>query len=132
MLRIQFAKIALGLALVGCLPAFANDAVAVADKTAIETVLKKGCEAFIAGDIAGSMAPYSKSVFLFDIAPPYKTDFDHLQAANTQLRAAMIKAPTCDYEEMVITIINRQYAYAHYILPYSAELKGGQKIAIHG
>lgn len=98
----------------------------------IKAVLDKGCAAFAAGDIEGAMAPYSKDLFLYDVAPPYKSDYEHLKQANAALRSMMAEQPTCTYKDMVINVITPNFAYATYLLPYSAKLKNGEQLALQG
>jgi ketosteroid isomerase-like protein len=103
-----------------------------AEQAAIRAVYEKGCAGFAGGDMEIAMSPYSRDLFLFDIAPPYRSDYEHLKQANTTLRNAMATTPTCTYEEMVIEVIDANVAYAHYILPFSATLKSGAQLSIHG
>lgn len=102
-----------------------------ADEAAIRKVLVDGCTAFVAKDLEGSMAPYDKKLFTFDIAPPQHSDYEHLKESNRQLIAAIAEAPTCTYRDMVIKVYGDN-AYARYILPYSAKLKSGQSIDLEG
>ena len=103
-----------------------------AERAAIQSVYQKGCAGFAAGDMEATMSPYSKDLFLFDLAPPHKSDFERLKMVNTGLRAAMATVPTCTYEEMVIEVVAADVAYAHYILPFSATMKDGTHFAVDG
>lgn len=103
-----------------------------AEQLAIQSVYDKGCAGFAAGDMEATMSPYSKDLFLFDLAPPHKSGFERLEMVNTGLRAAMATVPTCTYEEMTIEVVGADVAYAHYILPFSATMKDGTKFAVDG
>ena len=57
-----------------------------AEKAAIMASYQKGCQGFSDGDIEAAMSPYSRDLFLYDFAPPYKSDYEHLKQANIALR----------------------------------------------
>lgn len=103
-----------------------------AAKADILDVLVKGCEAFSAGDIEGAMAPYNEDVLLYDIAPPFRSNYQHLKATNTVLRGMMAEPPSCTYKDMQISVVTPDFAYAIYLLPYAAKLKTGQQLTVQG
>lgn len=129
--KLHLAALALTMSVAACSPPDAPFDKA-AEQAAIKAVYEKGCAGFSSGDIDAAMSPYSRDLFLFDIAPPYKSDFEHLKKANTALRENMATPPTCVYKDMVIEVITRDVAYAHYILPFSATMKNGAHLEIHG
>lgn len=102
------------------------------EKAAIQAVYEKGCAGFASGDIDAAMSPYAKDLFLFDLAPPYTSDFERLKAVNTALRAGMATTPACTYDDLVIEIASADFAYAHYILPFGATMKDGSRFAVDG
>ena len=101
-------------------------------KEDILKVLVDGCTAFSAGDIPGAMAPYNEDVLLYDIAPPFRSNYAHLKEVNTALRGMMAEPPSCTYKDMQIALVTPDFAYAIYLLPYSAKLKSGQSLSVQG
>lgn len=101
-------------------------------KDDILKVLVDGCTAFSAGDIPGAMAPYNEDVLLYDIAPPFRSNYAHLKEVNTALRGMMAEPPSCTYKDMQIALVTPDFAYAIYLLPYGAKLKGGQTLSLQG
>jgi ketosteroid isomerase-like protein len=94
--------------------------------------LMEGCAGFVAKDLARATGLYSQKLYTFDLAPPHHSNHDELIEANRQLIAGLVGTPTCTYSDMLIKVFNKNNAYAHYILSYSATLKSGEKIDLDG
>ncbi|HKT72723.1 MAG TPA: nuclear transport factor 2 family protein [Steroidobacteraceae bacterium] len=108
-------------------PAYAANV--AADKAAIQASLNAGCEGFIHGDVAAAVAPYSKNIFLFDLAPKLHSNYDDVIQVNKQLAGAMEGKPTCAYRDVAIEV-DHNHAYAHYLLAFTATLKGGKTLDV--
>ena len=101
------------------------------DKLAIRASLEAGCQGFINGDVAAAMIPYSKDAFVFDLTPKLSSTYDDVWQGNVKLIQAIDAKtkPTCVYKDMVINV-DHNHAYAHYLLAFTASLKGGKSLDV--
>jgi ketosteroid isomerase-like protein len=100
-----------------------------AHKAAIQAALDRGCQGFINGDVAAAMSPYNKKAFVFDLSPKLNSNYDDVLQGNQKLVAVLDGKPTCTYKEVVIKI-DHNHAYVHYLLPFTAKLKGGKSLDV--
>jgi ketosteroid isomerase-like protein len=101
----------------------------------IKQELVVGCDGFIRKDVAEATALYDRNVYEFNLTPPRYGDHENyteLIDDNRQLINSIVGTPTCLYHDMYIKVFDANFAYAHYILSYSATLKSGAKISMDG
>ena len=104
-------------------------------ETLIRAGLLEGCDGFIHKNVAEATALYDRNVYEFNLTPPQRgnhEDYAQLVEDNRELIASIVGTPTCIYHDMHIKVLDAKFAYARYVLNYSAMLKSGVKIDVDG
>lgn len=104
-------------------------------ETLIRQQLVAGCDGFIHKNVADATALYDRHIYEFNLTPPQYGDHENyaeLIRNNRELIDSIVGTPTCRYRDMYIEVFDAKFAYAHYILSYSATLKSGVKIDVDG